>query len=194
MTTDHTHDGRRFGNVPIHDSSGSIPPELFDEIVQNIHRIAVKTAGYKGLTPANHDPLNRYRDSSGAISHEAMDKDLRQMNEALTNAEHKAAQTLPDLGHLAAAYDESQRQHPGQSALLTTTGDLIEYDAEWCELCAPEDEPFDEEDSPGLPRDVVDVELVETGLDDDARDAGLIRGETYEVAHLSCGHTVATAV
>lgn len=71
---------------------------------------------------------------------------------------------------------------------------IIDRDREWCEQCSLQDEPFDGQDSPGVPRDIVDSELVVTELSEDERAAGLREGQLVELSRLSCGHIVAAAV
>jgi hypothetical protein len=60
---------------------------------------------------------------------------------------------------------------------------------EWCEDCAPEDEPFDEQASPGMPREVVDSTVDRPGLLPEEWDAdNWGPSPEYEIVRLSCGH------
>lgn len=55
-------------------------------------------------------------------------------------------------------------------------------DLEWCEMCA-----YDEDVDPGMPREVV----TQTVEQDSLWDTEISPAPYYDVAYLSCGHTIA---
>ena len=87
---------------------------------------------------------------------------------------------------------EVRAQVPPAPAVTPQPVSAPTIELEWCELCSYEDEPFDEDLSPGVPQAVVRRTFETDTVPEAEWDPAWGSLPEYDVAHLSCGHTVAT--
>lgn len=65
-----------------------------------------------------------------------------------------------------------------------------ECEQEWCECCSTDDEPYDDVESPGMPRTVIDRHVESLELPAAEWDPAWGPAAQYLVTDLDCGHTL----